>query len=696
MELLLEGESDSYKLLRMSFLKLLPFLLLLMLAFENALAFDTSFNNIQVIDEDRLLNGLNNDLSKEHPLYKKILDEFKDQYETIGQRQAQNALQGKNIFIGGGLNKIGIRYAKSFVDFNVNIERQLSPDLFDDERWIVRDVFSYEISANKLLSKLSDEGIIEVGESQYALFAGLSFRRQYTWVHFADSYTDGLTRNFQKLFLPFLAFQNGNYKNLPTQEILKKEDFLTFSAGAIGSMPIAGPLWASAGALGKFTKLASVQFQSVAFDERVKENEALRMQVEKTIGAEVGLRASLQIDFLKLLRFTLLSFDFSYSYEQKYKVHLSFTESDLQMMEEDAALKKELKRGIRFGKIDTTVMRPMLLALEDSRKATMNSKYLLLLIGGMKDQSTTHIQVTKDDKLHTFFKHFYEKANFVQNIWSRIFGGVMRSLLGLDSVTRKSLVDLRRLEIEYKSSENLIEKREKLSINKENFSMVIERKYNSGKLTKLTKKHAVEILESYGGVDPLVWHLLRSQQLQGPLTLTGKYIIKKEGLEYFNKLSLKEVYTVIKETCRKRFFCRISLEKSFDRYWKEVSHRSYSKKLYDYCKPKFKLFRSAKKKRYLWESCIQKRTKLSIDQRLKNIPLWRFKDFAQKLTEKSRTKVDLYNYFGLPNVFLHGSFEALDLEGRDFISYFREGDFNGLGVIDSYLLDNGLNNAASP
>ncbi len=693
--LTLEGNIEIYKIPKMNLIKFLPFLLALMFAYEKAMANDLNFNNIQVIDEERLLNGLNNDLGKEHPLYKKILDEFGTQYERIGQRQAQNALQGKDIFVGGGLNKIGIRYAKSFIDFNVNIERQLSPDLFDDERWIVRDVFSFEISANKLLSKLSDEGVIEVGESQYALFTGLSFKRQYTWVHFADSYTEGLTKNFQKLFLPFLAFQGDKYKSLPNQEILKKEDFLTFSAGAIGSMPISGPLWLSAGALGRYTRLASVQFQSVDPNERVREDEVLRMQVEKAIGAEVGIRASLQIDFLKLLRFTLLSFDFSYEYEHRYKAHLSFTESELHQIEENDILKKELKRGMRFGEIDTDLFRPMLLALEDSKKAIMKSKYVLLLLGGMKDQATTHIQITKDDELHTFFKHFYEKTNFIQNFWSRIFGGVMRSLLGLESVTRKSLLDLRSLEIEYKSKENLIESKNKISIDNDNFSMVIGRKYNTGKLTKLTKKHAVNILETYGGVDPLVWHLLRSNQLQGPLTLSGKYIIKKEGLEHFNKLSLKEVYNTIRDTCSNRFFCRISLEKSFDRYWKEINHKSYSNQLYKTCRPKFKLFRSAKKRRYLWESCIQKRTKLTMNLKFKNVPLWRFKDFAQKITEKSKTKVDLYNYFGLSNVFLHGSFEALDLEGRDFISYFREGDFNGLGLIDSYLLDNGLNSTSS-
>lgn len=694
-QLRLVSDSESYKMRSMKMLSSLITLFVLFLSLESAFASNLGFNNFQVIDEDRLLNGLNNDLSKEHPLYKKIMEEFGSQYERIGERQAQNALNGKNVFVGGGLNKIGIRYAKDFIDFNVNVERQLSPDLFSDERWIVRDQFSFEISANKLLSKLSDEGIIEIGESQYALFAGLSFKRVYTWVHFASSYNDGLTKNFEKLFLPFLAFNPTTVANLPGQEILKKEDFLTFSAGAIGSMPIYGPLWASAGALGSFKKMAMVQFQSVLEKERVKEDEILRLQIEKSTGVEVGVRASLQIDFLNILRLTLLSYDFSYEYEQSYKVHLSFTEEDLALVKENEQMEKELKKGVRFGKIDINLFRNMLLALEDSKKATLKSKYILLLLGGMKDQSTTHIQITKEDKLHTFFKHYYEKTFFVQNFWSRLLGGVMKSLLGLDSVVNNSLIDLRRLEVEYKNKENLVESKLKHSINNENFSITMERKYHSGKLNKLTKKHAIEILESYGGVDPLVWHLLRSSQLKGPLSLSGKFIIKKEGLDHFNKMSYRDVYDAIKSTCSRRLFCRLKVEKSFDRYWKELNHTTYSNELYKSCKPKFRLFRSARKTRYLWESCIQKRTKLAQEEKLKNIPLWRLKGFLEKLTDKTQTKVDLYNFFGLSNVFLHGSFEAVDQNDRDFVSYFREGDFQGLGTVDGFLIGNGLKGTKS-
>lgn len=682
-----EIATQTYILSLMDIIKLLPLLIFLLFAFEKAYAAD--FQNFNIIDSTALSDGLSNDLAKDHPLYKKILEEFEHQYDSIGQRQAQSALQGKDIFVGGGLNKIGIRYAKDFIDFKVNVERQLSPDLFSDDRWIVRDMFTLEISASKLLSKLSDEGTIDIGETQYALFAGLSFKRRYSWIHFANSYNEGLTRNFQKLFLPFVAFANKSYLNLPEQEILRKEDFLTFSAGAIGSMPITGPLWASAGALASYKRMAMVQFQSVAEIERVRENEVLRMQVEKTVGAEVGIRASLQIDFLKLLRFTLLSYDFSYSYEHSYKMHLSFTKNHLKEIDENVELKSEIQKGIRYGHVDIELFPTMLLALEDSRKATLKSKYLILLIGGMKDQATTHIQITQDGILSTFFRHNYEKSSYVQNFWSRILGTVFKSLLGLDSLVNKALVDIKRIELEYKSEKNLIDSKDKHHIRDDNFSILMERTFRSGKLTKLTKKHAVNVLETYAGVDPIVWDLLRKNQLRGPISMSGKYIIKRPGLDHFNSMTYKEVYSAIRSVCS-GFFCRLKLEKSFDKYWKELSHKSYSNKLYKSCRPRFKFFRSAKKRRYLWESCLQKKTKLTLEQKMKSIPLWRLKGFVQKLSEKTKTKIDLYTFFGLSNVFLHGSFSALDPNGRDFVSYFREGKFDGLGLVDGHLIENGL------
>ncbi len=685
----LEAEGGSVNLPSMSLLKFLPLLVFLLFAFEKAYAVDTSFNNFVVIDEDAFLSGLNGDLTKEHPLYKKIMDEFGANYEDIGKRQAERALAGKDVFVGGGLNKIGIRYGKDFIDFKVNIERQLSPDLFDDERWIVRDMFSFEVSASTLLSKLSDQGTIDIGESQAALFAGLSFKRKFTWVHFADSYNEGLTRRFDKLFLPFLSISPKKLLNIPEGEILKKEDSLTFSAGAIGSLPVSGPIWASAGALLKYKKLASIQLQGVTDEEQIKEGEKLRIQVEKNLGVEVGIRASLQIDFLKLLRFTLLSFDFSYELDHSYKTHLSFTSRDLEEINYDEELQRQLKDAFRFGHFDGRRYPHLVLATEESKKATMNSKYLLLLLGGIKDQATTHVEVNKDNTIHTFFKHYFEKTTFVQNFLSRFMSGVIKSLLGLGSSINNALSDVRRFELEYKSTENLLESKNKYKVTKENFSITIDRSFDSGRLNKLTKRAAIEILESYGGVDPLVWVLLRNDRLNGPLHLNGRFIIKKEGLGHLNTLSYKEVYAGIKNICRS-FFCRKGIEKKFDLYWKELNHKSYDHKTYKSCKPKFKLFQSARKRRYLWESCLQKRTKVTLEEKMTHIPLWRLKDFMNKLTEKSSSKVDLYNFFGISNVFLHGSFEALDTNQSEFVSYFREGNFDGLGVIDGFLIGNGL------
>ena len=253
--------------------------------------------------------------------------------------------------------------------------------------------------------------------------------------------------------------------------------------------------------------MASIQLQGVTKSEQIKENEQLRIQVEKTTGVEVGLRASLQVDFLKLLRFTLLSFDFSYELEHSYTTHLSFSTEELEEIEVDEELQRQIKNSFRYGHFDGRRYPHLVLATEESKKATMNSKYLLLLLGGIKDQATTHVEFKKDEMIHTFFKHYFEKTTFVQNFLSRFMSGVIKSLLGLGSSINNALSDVRRFELEYKSEENLLESKDKFKVTKENFSMTIDRSFDSGRLNKLTKKAAIEILESYGGVDPLVWVL---------------------------------------------------------------------------------------------------------------------------------------------------------------------------------------------
>lgn len=677
--------SVSGTLTSMSLYKIVPFLILLLLAFEQAYA-NEHFSNLRLSEIKKLGSR---SISDEHPLYQKILNEFESTYQDIGRRQAENALSKGGASVSGGLNKIGIRYAKDFVDFKVNVERQLAPDLFDDKRWIVRDVFSVEISASKLISGLSDSGAIEVGESSAALFAGLKFKRVFTWVHFAPSYVDGLTKNFHKLFLPFLDFNKKAYLNLPKQEIIKKEDFLTFSAGAIGSLAVAGPLWLSVGALSSYKKIAMVQFQAVSEEERIREGEVLRMQLEKTKGVEVGVRASVQMDFLKLLKITLLSYDFSYSYEHKYKMHLSFTKEDLEKIHEDEQFKLQMKNALRYGEVDQKLFANMLLAVEESKEANLKSRYMIFLIGGMKEQATTLIEVTKKGVINSFFRHNYEKSFFIQNFWGRVLGAVFKSLLGGDSLINKSLVDYKKLEIEYRSSYNLIEKKAYYNVEEDSFSLIFERSFRSSKLTKFTQKYAVNILETYAGVDPLIWELLRKKELKGPMTMRGKYVIKKAGLEFFTRKSYRQVYADIKKICN-GFFCRKKLAKKFDTYWKSLSHKSYTKKLYKKCKPRFKLFRSARKKRYLWESCLQKRTKITFEEQMQGVPLWKLKGFVQVLIDKTNSKIDLYNFFGVENVFLHGSFRAVNLNDQEFISYFKEGKFSGLGVVDNYLRGNGL------
>ena len=67
-----------------------------------------------------------------------------------------------------------------------------------------------------------------------------------------------------------------------------------------------------------------------------------------------------------------------------------------------------------------------------------------------------------------------------------------------------------------------------------------------------------------------------------------------------------------------------------------------------------------------------------------DIPLWRLKDFVSKMFDHSRHRNDLKNFFGRDNIFQYGTFSAHYEDGTSFVSYFKKGDFKGLGIIGDY------------
>ena len=236
----------------------------------------------KIFQTDKFLGGAGSHLDEQSPIYQEILGELKETYQEIGQRQADRIANGnRDLNLIRDLNTIGLSYQKSFVNFQIYVRRQLAPDLFDDTRWIVNDEFTIEVDASKLLGNLHEMKEIDINATNLGAYAGVTFRRTYKYIHFANSYQSGLTTKLDKLFLSFLKFRQLEFLSLDPYEILKKEDYLSFNAGGVISGPIYGNITGSIGAIAEYERLAKLNIQRVGPDDNPKENEEIRISYEK-------------------------------------------------------------------------------------------------------------------------------------------------------------------------------------------------------------------------------------------------------------------------------------------------------------------------------------------------------------------------------------------------------------------------------
>lgn len=679
-----------------------------------------SFTNFQIENPTALLNEYQNnlpwegDLVEMGPLYQQVLFELNNHYEEIGKRQLDIIEKNNSgLSIVGGLNSIGLSYRKSFVDFNISVNRQLAPDLFDNERWIVTDDFTIEISASKVLSNLRDKKILSISELNYGAYAGVGFKRSYRFVHFANNYQEGLTTKFDRLFLNFMYFRNKNFLNLAPYEFLQKQDFISFNMGGVASAPIYGPLSLAAGAMAHYERIANIQIQSLGEKDNPSSGEKLRVSYEKGKVVSAGASATLQLDFLKLLKISLLSYDFSYSLTETNKTYLSFYEQDMESLKSDSELSNALDQLLKHRKANIDVLAPYVVSSEKRKEEQMESRYLLLTYGGTKSSDTQLVEIVKDGKLKEFFRHNFEKVKYVQNFFSRILSAAIKSFLKLDSLVGNKMRDAKELRMEYESSRNLIEAREKLDLAEdyENFTMSFTHEYfaqnTTGRQGNKHKENVDMFLADYTNISFHVLNSLERDEIRGPLTVTNRYQMGIDALNHLNEQTVTDVYGHIDEVCGEQsksilsFFrslfggCKKKLQKKYDRYHTELWHNAYTAQTYQQCKkPKFSLFTS-RKKRLLYQKCIEEASRISVAVTPQSIPLWTLKDFMQEMHVQSKTKLDMYNFFGMENVFMFGSLQATTDQNTTFHTYFNEGKFKGLGVIDRGLQDAQMRTPAS-
>lgn len=639
--------------------------------------------------------------TKQSLLYQKISSYFQDHYEEIAARKLKAIEQGKKLNVWGGLNHLGINYTQKFADFSVEYRRDLAPDLFDDKKWIVTDSMDIIIDASTLLGHLDELNVVNLSEDVFAAYAGIKFKRSYKHIHYANNYEEGVSHNLDRLFFSFINFRSDNFLRLNPYEVLTKEDSIAFNAGGLVNVHIPNsPLSVSGGAYAKYQRLAKLQLQAVGPEDNPKEGEYLRLTYEKSKMIGAAAEISVLAGFFNLLKLSILKFDFEYNLEEFHQINLSFSKKDIDYVNKDINVKEQIRNIIKNNYPDKEVIAPYLVSEVRRRNEIMNSKYRLLLVGANKEQRSQFIQAAKDGVVKTFYRHYFEAEKFTKSFGSQLLSSILEALFQIESVVSDIWSENKSLSMEYESERDLFTSRSKIKVDEKdvlNISMATKlyAYHFNGNIGERFKKKILGILADYSGVDPLVYDGLEDGLIQTPLRATINYKIHPEGIIRFSKLDVKRVYRIIDDICRsaraKNFFvhCKNPLQSAYERYYEGLHYDAYNYRLYKGCRNlylrRYPDQNDSKHEQYYLDACIKLNSKTSTPIEQAYVPIRDVRKFLQVFQSKSVTKRDLYSLFGIRNVFIHGSIQAVQSNGFAFHSKFEEGTKNTKSLVDQFL-----------
>ncbi len=643
----------------------------------------------------------------ELPIYKVIEEELQKEYQKIGDREAQALLRDNPLAIVGGLNSVGISYHRPFIDFSYSVDRKLAPDLFDDQRWIVTDTMSLSIDASKLFGRLKNEGKIDISEKNLNAFVGVVFKRSFTYNHIANSYEDGLMKDFEKLFFPHRYFDSEKVLELDPNDYLVREDSLSFHVGGVATIPLTEGASFYGGYLSRYEKLAKTE--CFVTNEYMP---VLHLSHELSETNSQKFQMGLQAEFLKILKMTLFKYDLEYLGQKKKKLYLDFVGEDFYAMKDDPLKILEFERILQAKSVNITHLLPYVVTEESRESTSMTSKYQFLTRGGVKEAKTEQVQIVAGGILKKFFKHVFVQTTYADSLLSKLVGGIIFKLFDQEIGSQKNREELKKVTVEYEGERDKMLAKEDMDIeNNDLLSLKMETevrvKKTSGKLHQFDKNRMAFYIERFSGANPTLAQMVDNEILVGPMALEGKFHIQKNGIKHLNNIPFQEAFSLITGVCEEhpktsfvdwRNFlhsCEIQMENNYLKYYKDLHHEKYSADMVDECKKKsLKYWFSFSKKRKYLTQCLSGVSKRQ-SEKLSLIPLYSLRYFLDDLQSKSYSKVDFYNFFGVDNIFFYGSLKAYQHTGEEILTHFNQGKFRSTGAIDHYMRQTNLRAPAS-
>ncbi len=602
---------------------------------------------------------------EESLLYEEIRRHLDVAHGRLGAEQVQNINRLNQQFNLGSSNFSGFSWQKPFGVVQVYVDRQVTPNVFGTN-WLVMDTFTFSVEATTFLEKLAEAGMSGMSGTEIGAFAGITFSRVFTYWHYANSYQEGLQADFSKLFLPFVKFNQRGMENMGHEEIMKREDVWTASAGGLISTPPLYNISFSAGVL------AQADFQNVTTvqSNHTQDVNADRFKVgvlnKKTVSA--GATLELQLDFFKLIKFSLLRYDMNYEYASGKEYTLGFNSNQWTSVKGENEEGNELRSILKgFGTVKK--LEPYVVRLDETSSSALEQRGSILIWGKMQKSKTEQIRVIKDNVVRVFYKNYAQNVKVVQNIFSRIFSAIVYKLLKFPIGATNASIYSRQLTMEYEATHAQATDPKITRIDStEQFSFVLTQYYNASRTDRWVdrrfKNDVIWFVDNFTTLPKNYKTDIRNEVLKGPMLVESNLRVEKAGLHYVLNTSENTIFGHIAKVCG-------------------------SKKTTEWTQdgPRRELLEDRQTGR---EGCVKdlglKFQSFKYDYVANHLKpsLAKFKEFVTKYYKQSENITDLQALFGPENTFINGKLQGKMGNGADFNTAFSSGQFRGLGVIDNF------------
>lgn len=525
----------------------------------------------------------------------------------------------------------------------VGAVRRLEP-MLNQEGWIVLDRLVLGVGAKQYLSKLRDAGQVEISDEQLNAFAGIFYKREYSYQYFARTYEEGLKKNFDRLLLSFKSFDGNKFLDIENNELIQKEEFLSLKIGANARTPSIYGLQLMAGATVAFNKLSNISYHRLEQTRSAIDELRVSHKKMRVLGSRVEV--ALQLDFLNLLKISLLGGEYQNSHSRTKITHFTFNHQDLVTLPAHHPLMVNFD-DFNNGKDPKHLeeFKPFEDGTQDSRVASENMALYLLMWGKLWGSSTEELILRSDQWERFFYRFQQERVAFDRSLLDTVFNS--------RNFSKYKTRDVENLVFEFEAPSKQPDMSQLPSDIR--FSVRLSKEFSAKKDRSSDKRKLIDLMKSFTELEGGIITGIDNGKIKAPYSLDLNAQVAEGGIiSMFNhsQYELNNIYAYI---------CSGGVPQNMNQLTKQVKR----------CMSKFDQTYRALYVQYHYHQ---------------NFALTQFKAFMEHLGQNAQNFSGLKLLFGEDNVQLYGRFNGKTESEAGFNTFFKEGEFQGHGIIKDALM----------